>query len=180
MSATPDIRGRNVVPRPVSERTVHPAEPAGIGDRDLIELLHARGQRVTSQRLVILRELRRRARHATAEEIQQAVRDALPGIATPTVYATLELLVGLGLARRVDAGGPAALYDARLAPHQHAVCRRCGEVRDVDGALSADALLQAAAASGFRPAGAELIISGLCEKCAGEGGDPPPPKSGSE
>jgi Fe2+ or Zn2+ uptake regulation protein len=132
---------------------------------DLIELLHARGQRVTSQRLVILRELRRRRQHATAEEIHRAVHDELPGISIPTVYATLELLVELGLVRRIDTG-TAALFDAGLEPHQHAVCRRCGRVQDVDGRLNAGGLLSAADASGFHVEGAELIISGLCQECA--------------
>jgi Fe2+ or Zn2+ uptake regulation protein len=133
--------------------------------RDLIELLHARGQRVTPQRLVILRELRRRRRHATAEEIYRAVRDELPGMATPTVYATLDLFVQLGLARRIDTA-TAALYDARLDAHQHAVCRRCGRVQDVDGKISAGAFMRAAEAAGFHPDAAELIISGLCAECA--------------
>src|SRR5215472_2383089 len=99
------------------------------GQRDLIEILHSRGQRVTPQRLVILRELRRRDHHATAEEIHRAVDRELPGMATPTVYATLDLFVELGLARRIDTG-TAALYDTRLDPHQHAICRRCGRVQD--------------------------------------------------
>jgi Fe2+ or Zn2+ uptake regulation protein len=133
--------------------------------QDLIELLHARGQRVTPQRLVILRELRRRRKHATAEEIHNAVYDELPGTSIPTVYAALELLVELGLVRRIDTG-TAALYDARVEPHQHAVCRRCGRVQDVDGKLNAGALLRAADAVGFHPEAAELIISGLCEECA--------------
>ena len=133
--------------------------------QDLIELLHSRGQRVTSQRIVILRELRRREQHATAEEIHRAVHEELPGTSTPTVYATLELLVELGMVRRIDTG-TAALYDARLEPHQHAVCRRCGRVQDVDGRLNANALLRAADAGGFHPDAAELIISGLCEECA--------------
>jgi Fur family transcriptional regulator, peroxide stress response regulator len=132
---------------------------------DLIEVLHSRGQRVTPQRLVILRELRRRATHTTAEEIHRAVGAQLPGVATPTVYATLDLLVELGFARRIDTG-IAALYDARVEPHQHAVCRRCGAVRDVDGDVDAEPLLRAAAESGFEPDGAELIISGLCARCA--------------
>jgi Fe2+ or Zn2+ uptake regulation protein len=135
--------------------------------QDLIELLHSRGQRVTCQRLVILRELRRRRRHATAEEIHHAVLDELPGTSTPTVYATLDLFVELGLVRRIDTG-TAALYDARLEPHQHAVCRRCGRVQDVDGRLNAGALLSAADASGFHPEAAELIISGLCEECSAQ------------
>jgi Fe2+ or Zn2+ uptake regulation protein len=134
---------------------------------DLVEILHSRGQRVTPQRLAILRELRRLGRHATAEEIERGIGRELPGTSTPTVYATLDLLVELGLARRIDAG-TAALYDARLDPHQHAVCRRCGRVQDVDGKVSAVALIRAAAAAGFKPRGAELIISGLCAECAAE------------
>ena len=141
------------------------AATSKISDRDLVELLRARGHRVTSQRLVILRELRRRATHSTAEEIHAAVRDSLPGIATPTVYATLELLVDLGLVRRIDAGGP-ALYDAGVDPHQHAVCRHCGRVYDVDGRLDAEPLLRAARAAGFSADRAELIISGLCRQCS--------------
>jgi Fe2+ or Zn2+ uptake regulation protein len=132
---------------------------------DLVELLHSRGQRVTSQRLVILRELRRRGQHATAEEIHRAVHRELPGVSVPTIYATLELFVELGLARRIDTG-TAALYDAGLTPHQHAVCRRCGRVLDVEGRLNAGAFLGAARAGGFQPQGAELLIMGVCGECA--------------
>jgi Fur family ferric uptake transcriptional regulator/Fur family peroxide stress response transcriptional regulator len=133
--------------------------------RDLVDLLHRRGQRVTSQRLVTIRELRRRRHHATAEEIHRAVHRELPGVSVPTIYATLDLFVELGLARRIDTGAR-ALYDAGLEPHQHAVCRRCGRVVDVDGQIDAGAFLKAAQAAGFQPQGAELIISGLCAECA--------------
>ena len=134
---------------------------------DLVDLLHSRGQRVTSQRLVILRELRRRGQHAKAEEIHRAVHDELPGTSIPTIYATLDLFVELGLARRIDTG-TAALYDAGMQPHQHAVCRRCGRVQDVDGRLNAAAFLGTARASGFQAQGAELIITGLCGECSAE------------
>lgn len=133
---------------------------------DLVRLLRARGQRVTSQRLVILRELRRRRRHATAEDIHQAVLHELPGTATPTVYATLDLLVELGLARKIDAGIGVSLYDGRTDPHQHVVCRRCGRIEDLDGELDYEPLMSAAAAAGFSPSAAELMIAGLCPSCA--------------
>ena len=133
---------------------------------DLVSLLRARGRRVTSQRLVILRELRRRGRHATADQIRRAVRDHLPGTSTPTVYATLELLVELGLARKIDAGTGVSLYDARTDPHQHTVCRRCGRVEDLDLELDREGLLGAASSAGFVPDSAELVISGLCAECA--------------
>jgi Fe2+ or Zn2+ uptake regulation protein len=132
---------------------------------DLVELLRARGQRVTSQRLVILRELRRRARHASAEEVHRAVRHSLPGTSVPTVYATLELLVELGLARKIDAGLGVSLYDARMEPHQHTVCRRCGGVEDVDIDLDPNLLMRGSASAGFHPDGVELLILGRCNRC---------------
>ena len=115
---------------------------------------------------MILRELRRRAHHATAEQIGTAVREELPGTSIPTVYATLDLLVDLGLARRVNGGAGPTLYDGRTEPHQHMVCRRCGRVDDLDGELDTGALLSAAArARASRHSRCELMISGLCRDC---------------
>ena len=134
--------------------------------QDLVALLRARGQRVTSQRLVILRELRRREHHASAEEVHRTVHRDLPGLSIPTVYATLELLAELGLARKLKAGTGVSLYDARPEPHQHTMCRRCARVDDLEGELDAKALLSAASARGFKPDCAELTIWGLCKECA--------------
>jgi Fe2+ or Zn2+ uptake regulation protein len=143
--------------------------PPILPPEEFAELLHSRGQRATPQRYAILRELRRRPRHATAEEISCAVRAELPGTSTPTVYATLDLLVELGLVRRIDTGLGAALYDGGSEPHQHMVCRRCGRVEDLDGGLDTERVLSAAGSTGFRPEGAELVISGLCSACAASG-----------
>jgi Fe2+ or Zn2+ uptake regulation protein len=134
---------------------------------DLVTLLRERGQRVTSQRLVVLRELRHHGGHATAEEIHRAVHRDLPGTSVPTVYAALDLLVELGLARKLDLGLGVAFYDGRTEAHQHAVCRRCGRIEDLDLELDPGALARAGGAAGFEPVGAELVISGLCAECAG-------------
>jgi Fur family transcriptional regulator, stress-responsive regulator len=148
--------------------TAHPqhASHAATDMAGLVRLLHERGQRATPQRLVILRELQRRGHHATADEIRRRTRNELPGTSTPTVYATLELLVELGLARRVDAGSGATLYDPRIEPHQHAVCRRCGRIDDVDGEVDVEQLRRRAAETGFTPDAVEVVISGLCASCA--------------
>jgi Fe2+ or Zn2+ uptake regulation protein len=144
----------------------HPSPAPRTDSEGLVRLLHERGQRATPQRLVILRELQRRGRHATADEVRRWIRSELPGTSTPTVYATLELLVELGLARRVDAGSGAILYDPRIQPHQHAVCRRCGRIDDVDGEVDLSRVLRRAAETGFAPEGVEVVISGLCAACA--------------
>jgi Fur family transcriptional regulator, peroxide stress response regulator len=148
-------------------RTHTDADATDTESEDLIGLLRERGQRVTSQRLLILRELRRRGGHASAEDIHRAVHRDLPGTSIPTVYAALDLLVELGLARKLELGLGAAHYDARTAPHQHAVCRRCGRIEDINLDLDAEALLrQAGAETGFQPRRTELVISGLCAECA--------------
>ena len=81
-------------------------------------------------------------------------------------YATLELLEQLGLVRRVRAGSGAVLYDPRVAPHRHAVCRSCGAVEDLDAGVDASGALQAARQAGFAPEGADTVVNGLCARCA--------------
>src|SRR5918999_1568134 len=133
---------------------------------DLAARLRGRGQRVTSQRLLIHAALRELGRHASADEVLSAVSPRLPGVSTPTVYATLELLEELGLVRRVRAGTGPALWDPRTEPHHHLACRRCGRVEDVEADLDAAGALAAARHAGFEPEQVELLVSGLCERCA--------------
>jgi Fur family ferric uptake transcriptional regulator/Fur family peroxide stress response transcriptional regulator len=134
-------------------------------DERLSTALRAAGHRVTSQRLVLYRVLEELGRHAHAEEIARVSSERLPGLSLPTVYATLELFEGLGLVRRVDAGGPAALFDPRTEPHAHFACRQCGTVADLDAAVDASAAQVAARASGAEPDHVEVVLRGLCAAC---------------
>jgi Fe2+ or Zn2+ uptake regulation protein len=135
-------------------------------EQDLARQLRDRGQRVTSQRLVIRRALRELDRHATADQVLEAVRGRLPGVSLPTVYATLELFEQLGLVRRVSGGTGPALYDPRPDPHHHLVCTRCGRVEDVEARIDLAAAHRAARRHGFRPDRSEVVVSGLCADCA--------------
>src|SRR5262245_41917597 len=136
-------------------------------ERDLARRLRAQGGRVTPQRLVIARALRERPRHVTAEALLDEVGDRLPGLSLPTVYATLELLERLGEVRRVAVPGGPVAWDSRLDPHQHAVCRECGEVADLDAPVAGEPALAAARGAGFVPERAEVVVTGLCARCAG-------------
>ena len=139
----------------------------------LHDALRARGQRVTPQRLMIAATVRRLDRHATAEQIHGAVAERMPGVSLPTVYATLELLEEMGMVRRLASDTGTALYDPRTDAHHHMVCRRCGAVADVDGALDDDAVLRAARHAGFTPDDAQLVIRGLCAACRAGGAAEP-------
>ena len=137
-------------------------------DDRLREALRARGQRVTPQRLMIAAAVRDLDRHATAEQIFTDVAGRMPGVSLPTVYATLELLEEIGLVRRVATQGGTAVYDPRTDQHHHLVCRRCGAIADVDGAVDHAALLSAARGAGFAPDEAQVVIRGLCASCGAE------------
>ena len=131
----------------------------------LTEALHARGMRVTPQRLVIARALRRLDRHASADEVASEVAKEFPNVSVPTVYSALELLADLGFARRVTVAPGAVLYDPRTDDHHHLVCSRCHAVEDVVLPFDTDQALRAAGEQGFEPARAELLITGLCRSC---------------
>ena len=134
-------------------------------DEALIDLLRDRGQRVTSQRLVINRFLREHEGHLTAEQVLAGVAGKLPGTALPTVYATLELFEDLGLVRRVQTGGGTMVFDPRTEPHHHMACRRCGAVEDVEAPVELAGVLRRARRAGFATEHAEVVVSGLCADC---------------
>ena len=135
-------------------------------DDQLIRELRDRGLRVTSQRIVIHRALCSHMQHMTAEQLLEKVSDVLPGISLPTVYATLELLEDLGLVRRFGTGSGAVLFDSRVEPHAHTVCRRCGATADLDGGALSEQVAARAAETGFVPDHTQLVVWGLCGRCA--------------
>jgi Fe2+ or Zn2+ uptake regulation protein len=138
-------------------------------DERLITKLRERGLRVTSQRIMIHRTVCAHAQHLTAEQVLGSVSEVLPGTSLPTVYATLELLEQLGLVRRFGTGNGAVLFDSRVEPHAHTVCRRCGAIADLENTLVGEGPLARARETGFAPDHAQLVIWGLCERCAASG-----------
>jgi Fe2+ or Zn2+ uptake regulation protein len=135
-------------------------------DAELSDLLRERGLRATSQRVVMHRLLRERARHVSAEELLSEASEKLPGVSLPTVYATLELFEDLGVVRRVNGGGGTLLWDTRADAHHHMICRRCGRIEDMETPLDLERARRAAAKAGFAPDRAEVVVSGLCASCA--------------
>jgi Fe2+ or Zn2+ uptake regulation protein len=134
-------------------------------DGELTELLRRRGQRVTAQRLVLHRVLRRRDAHVTAEEAMRAVEGELPNVSLPTIYATLELFEDLGLVRRVAMEGGPTLFDSRTTEHNHVACRRCGRVEDIEVPVDDARVRRAARAAGYEPERTDVVVVGLCSSC---------------
>jgi Fe2+ or Zn2+ uptake regulation protein len=136
-------------------------------EQELEQALRDSGRRVTPQRILIHRAIGRLNRHASAEEVLDQVSPRLPNAALPTVYATLELFEELGIVRRLSAGGGPTLWDPRTDDHGHTVCSSCGAVEDLDAAVDSAPLLRAARSRGFQAGSAQVVVRGLCARCAG-------------
>lgn len=130
-------------------------------DQVLSDALRARGQRVTLPRLMVHRFVSSAPQHVTAEDIHAE----LPSLSFGTIYSTLELLEDLQLVRRVSTLSGTAVYDSRTDAHDHATCRVCGRMFDLERhELPAPALPR-----GFRAERAQVEIVGVCADCRGSG-----------
>jgi Fur family transcriptional regulator, ferric uptake regulator len=108
--------------------------------------LHAKGLRMTPQRLMIVAAIEKSNDHISAEEIFSQVVATYPNVNISTVYRTLELLEEMGQVTKTDLGdGRVRYHPADKARHHHLVCRECGKIIDLDEAALAplkDALLR--------------------------------------
>jgi Fur family transcriptional regulator, peroxide stress response regulator len=126
-------------------------------DQVLTEALRARGQRITLPRLMVHRFVSRAPQHVTADDIHAE----LPSLSFGTIYSTLDLLEELGLVRRVSTREGTAVYDSRTDAHDHATCRVCGRMFDLQRRdLPAPALPR-----GFKAERAQVEVVGVCADC---------------
>lgn len=137
-------------------------------DDELRETVHEHGGRMTRQRRVILDTLADVHTHPTAAELYDMVREQLPDISQATVYRNLRQLQELGYVRELSYGTDASHYDARVEPHYHVRCRRCGRVDDVHLDVEPTPSVEDArrAADRWRIDGCRVEFVGLCPDCS--------------
>jgi Fur family transcriptional regulator, stress-responsive regulator len=128
-------------------------------------LLRRHGVQVTAQRLAVLRAVSERP-HATAAEIDTAVRDEIGAISLQAVYDALGTLTEKGLIRRIQPAGSPARYEDRVGDnHHHLICRSCGQTVDTDCAVGEAPCLTALNDAGYEIDEAEVIYWGRCPDC---------------
>ncbi len=86
---------------------------------------------MTKQKQLILRLVQTSCAHCSADEIFQEAKKEIPSIGLATVYRNLNQLSQEGIIRRVVTVGETDRFDKTLQQHEHAVCKRCGMMRDV-------------------------------------------------
>ena len=121
---------------------------------------------LTKQRRAVLQVIRETDEHLTANEVFEDARQLLPGISFATVYNSRRYLKQEVLIGEVSFGNDAARYDRNLTRHDHAICRVCGKLVDLDLKIPEGLIKEAAKLSRFEPESIELTLRGLCPDCS--------------
>ena len=131
------------------------------------------GQRLTSQRLLLLNVLRE-GRHLDADELYERARQKEPRLSMSTIYRNLRLFVRLGLIEKHHFDGRHSYYEAKAkAEHQHLICLGCGRIIDFGYALGQEVTKSIQSRYGFHTTGAQVVLRGYCAGCiAGMGKTP--------
>ncbi len=122
-------------------------------------------RRNTTQKRILLEEIRSSRSHRTAAELYDAVRDRLPHISLGTVYRNLELLTETGDVRRLGGAGQESRFDGVTETHYHLRCRICGRIDDVAGSLGVQLNGEVANSSGWLFGEPTVEFEGICPDC---------------
>ena len=122
--------------------------------------------RYSKQRELILTYLMSVTIHPTAEMVYDSIRRQMPGISLGTVYRNLAFLADSGQIIRIRMSDDVMRFDARKREHYHWQCRICGEVGDLDMAVSQQLNEEAERRSGVTIERHDLSFIGVCRNCA--------------
>ena len=137
-------------------------------DRSKLEFYKSLGLKLTPQRLAILEFLENNTSHPSAEDIYNVLKERFPSLSFATVYNTLEILVKKSLIKELVIEKGKKRFDARVIPHHHFVCKRCGKIIDIDEKYEIKIPEEL---TGCEVKEYQVVFYGYCEDCrkSGEG-----------
>src|SRR5450756_3202930 len=125
------------------------------------------GLKQTEQRSAILRTFLETREHLSIDELHRLVKKTDPRIGVTTVYRTLKLLAGCGLASEVAFHDGIARYEHQYnrRSHHHMVCTECGASveffsRDIERIEQ-----EIGRKNKYLPTRHTFQIYGVCERC---------------
>ncbi len=151
------------------------SDTVGNGSEVLREQLHAKGLRVTQQRLLIFQLLRQGRPHMSPEEFYLMARERTEDINISTVYRNLNLLTELGLVRKLQLQGGQCRYELPAEePHHHLICLGCARIVEFECPFTEEMQESTAQRYGFQLIGSQVDLVGYCPLCQEERKNKPP------
>lgn len=128
--------------------------------------LRRAGQRVTPQRIAILRALGH-GHHRSADEILSEVEVHMPAVTRSTVYRTLETFRDAGIISETDLGHGVRMFELLGEDrHHHLICHGCGAMIDLDDTVVQPMREAISAQYGFSAPIEHLALFGFCAACS--------------
>jgi len=124
--------------------------------------------RKSQQRERILEILKETKSHPTADWIYMRLKEEIPELSLGTVYRNLKVLMEQGLIQKLPFGSTFDRFEAKIAPHYHLVCEKCGLVEDFEMPQYSAINSQAEKMSAFKISRHRIDFFGLCGKCLKE------------
>jgi len=121
--------------------------------------------KMTSQRELILAELRRCGSHPTADELFELVKKKLPRISLATVYRNLEILSNAGLITKLETSGRQKRFDWDVIEHDHIFCIECHKVDNIQRLEKKNLKVSPQQGNGYKVVGCRVEFFGLCPAC---------------
>ena len=121
--------------------------------------------RMTNQREIILRELRKSKRHLSADELYDIVKKVMPRISLATVYRNLEILSEAGMIGKLEISGRQKRFDYEVSDHDHIYCIVCHRVDNLTIERKSVDSEELGAGAGYSVTGYRVEIVGICPEC---------------
>jgi Fur family ferric uptake transcriptional regulator len=139
--------------------------------------LQQQGQKLTSERTALVREIFSIHYHFEADELLFKMKEKSVKISRATVYRTLELLVKSGMVRRVHLGEDHYHYEhvTGNSHHDHLICTACGGVIEFHDEVLEQRQRDICEKKKFTPTFHNLQILGVCDGCKRKGQSPESP-----
>lgn len=140
-------------------------------EQHLTRQLRENGYKLTQARRAVIQALLAASTPLAVNDLHEQAQAYDAGLGLVTVYRTLEILTGLGLARPVHLAENCHGYSLATPGHtHHLVCRLCSAVVEFEGCDLSGLLEAVAAQTGYAISGHWLELEGLCPDCqrAGE------------
>lgn len=120
--------------------------------------------RMTNQREMILRELKKSKGHLSADELYERVKKFMPRISLATVYRNLEILSDVGMIRKLEISGRQKRFDSELEDHDHIYCVECHRIENLE-IDQREVKVPVDQAKGYTITGRRLEVTGVCPRC---------------
>jgi Fur family peroxide stress response transcriptional regulator len=128
--------------------------------------LRERGNRLTPQRMAVLKILAADEGHPSVEQIYESVKVDFPMTSLATIYKTVTLLKEMGEVLELGFSDDSNRYDGNKPyPHPHLICTECRNIVDPQVAALSELHQEVARSTGYRILSHRLDFFGICPRC---------------